>query len=98
MRLEYLFTRRIEMEGTRIGRVTHFYTGISVAVVMLKDEIKVGDSIYFLGYTTDFGQKVTSLQINHKPISIAGPRQNVAIKVQQRVRQGDNVYKLSIEE
>jgi putative protease len=81
------------VEGTHIGRVTHFYTGISVAVVMLKDEIQVGDSVYFLGHTTDFGQKVTSLQIDHKPINKAGPHQSVAIKVLQRVRQGDDVYK-----
>ncbi|MBN1317297.1 MAG: hypothetical protein JXA42_17575 [Anaerolineales bacterium] len=86
------------MEGTRIGRVTHYYSGISVAVVMLKDTLQMGDSVYFLGHTTDFGQKVSSLQIDHKPIKEAGPRQSVAIKVLQRVRQGDGVYKIPDEE
>ena len=49
-----------------IGHVTHYYKKINVAVLIIEDELKVGDTIHILGHTTDFAQKVISMQIEHK--------------------------------
>jgi len=86
------------MEGKQIGVVTHFYGDICVAVVDLTDTIEVGDDIHILGRTTDFDQKVKSLQIEHDQIDGAGVGMEVAIKVERRVRRGDKVFKLIGEE
>ena len=86
------------MEGKQIGIVTHFYGSICVAVVDLTDTIEVGDDIHILGRTTDFNQKVKSLQIEHDQIESAGTGMEVAIKVERRVRRGDKVFKLIGEE
>lgn len=61
------------MTGMQIGEVTHFYNRISVAVLALTDTVRLGDSVHFLGRSTDFRQKVASLQIEHQPIDEAGP-------------------------
>lgn len=83
------------MQGIYIGDVTHFYNHISVAVLDLKEKIHLGDEVRVLGYTTDFRQQVTSLQIEHHPVSEANPGQDVAIFVRERVRAGDRVFKVS---
>ena len=49
-----------------IGHVTHFFNKINVAVLSIKDELNLGETIHILGHTTDFTQKVTSIQIEHK--------------------------------
>lgn len=86
------------MAGIRIGNVTHFYGKISVAVIQLTGKIQVGDTVHFLGSSTDFNQNVTSLQIEHQSIEEANSGQEVAIKVNRRVRNGDKVFKLEIED
>ncbi len=86
------------MAGIRVGKVTHFFDRISVAVLTLDDKIQIGDTIHFLGRTTDFKQKVDSMQIEHQPVSHAGPGQDVAIKVIQKVHPNDSVFKLIGEE
>jgi putative protease len=86
------------MSGKRIGEVTHFYTKIGVAVIDLTDKIRVGDTVHILGRTTDFRQDVKSLQIEHQSIDEADPGEEVALKVERRVRRGDKVYKLIGEE
>jgi putative protease len=82
---------------TLIGKITHYYNRISVAVVDLSAELKVGDTILLLGHTTDFTQEVTSLEIEHQKVRSAGPRGEVAVKVDGEVRQGDLVYKVQVE-
>jgi putative protease len=82
---------------TLIGKVTHYYNHISVAVVELSAELKIGDTILFLGHTTDFTQEVTSLEIEHQKIRSAGPQQEVAVKVNEEVSQGDLVYRVTAE-
>ncbi|MEM4700444.1 MAG: hypothetical protein QXT74_05835 [Candidatus Nezhaarchaeales archaeon] len=76
-----------------MGRVTHFFTKISVAVVELKAPLAVGDRIVIRGPRTDFEQVVESMQIEHKNVARAEPGQSVGIKVVQRVRERDVVYK-----
>lgn len=82
------------MGGVLVGNVGHYYNRISVAVVTLTESIHLGDKVHFLGRTTDFLQEVTSIQVEHQSIEEAGPGQEVAMKVSQRVRRGDKVFKL----
>lgn len=82
------------MTGERIGTVTHFYTRLCVAVLELEHDLRLGDTIHFLGRHTDFRQKVESIQLDHEPIAEARPGQEVAVKVNWRVRRGDRLYRL----
>jgi len=76
-----------------VGHVTHFFTKISVAVVELGATLAVGDTILVKGPTTDFEQVVGSMQIEHENIERAEARQSIGLKVEERVREGDIVYK-----
>jgi len=80
-----------------IGHVTHYFNKINVAVLSIKDELKVGDTIHILGHTTDFTQKVTSLQIEHKNVDSVKPSDDFAMKVIEPVREHDVVYKVAEE-
>lgn len=77
-----------------IGKITHYFSKIKVAVVELKDTLKVGDKIHIKGNTTDFVQEVESMQINHKDIKEANPGDDVGLKVKDKVRDGDKVFKV----
>jgi putative protease len=81
--------------GERVGRVTHYYNRISVAVVRVNQGLKLGDVVHFLGRHTDFQQEVTSMQIEHEPVSKVEAGGEVAIKVKQRVRRGDSVFRIA---
>jgi putative protease len=84
------------MVEERIGVVEHFFTKISVAAIRVTDgELRIGDSIHFVGATTDFTQKIESMEINRKPIEVAKPGDEIGIKVKERVREKDIVYKVS---
>lgn len=79
-----------------VGIVTHYYNHLSVAVVQLdNDSLQVGDTIRFLGHTTDFRQRVDSLQIEHQSVTEVGRRQAFGLKVKEHVREHDVVYKVS---
>jgi putative protease len=82
------------MSGKLIGEVTHFYNRIGVAVVDLSGSIEIGDQVHFFGRSTDFRQQVQSMQIEHQPVSEAGKGQEIAVKVERRVRNHDKLYKL----
>jgi len=77
----------------RIGKVTHYYNRISVAVLELTGELKVGDWIHIHGKITDITQRVASMEIEHQKIQSAGPGADVALKVIEMVREGDVVFK-----
>lgn len=85
--------RLSEEEVMEVGHVTHFFTKISVAVVELKAPLTVGDRIVIKGPSTDFEQVVDSMQIEHKNVTRAEAGQSVGLKVDQRVREKDIVYK-----
>ena len=82
------------MSGMRVGKVTHYFDHVSVAVLELTDGIRVGDTLHFLGHSTDFKQEVTSLQIEHASVKEAKPGQDVAMKVIQRVHPHDAIFKV----
>lgn len=80
-------------ELVEVGRITHFFSKIDVAVIELKAALSVGDTIAIKGPTTDFEQNVDSMQIEHKNVQRAEAGQSVGMKVMQRVRETDVVYK-----
>jgi len=75
-----------------IGKVTHFYTNIGVAIVKFKQNIRSGTALHFKGATTDFVETPKSMQYDHKPIATAPKGKEIGIKVKKRVRDGDLVY------
>jgi putative protease len=75
-----------------IGTVTHYYRRIHVAVLSLTHALSHNDCLRFVGHTTEFTQKVWSMEVNHQKIHMAGPGAEVAILVTQPVRCGDRVY------
>lgn len=81
-------------EKKLVGKVAHYFTKIGVAVVELNAELKVGDKISIEGATTSFEQTVGSMEIEHKAVENATVGQSIGLKVDQRVRGGDLVYKL----
>lgn len=81
-------------EGKLIGEITHYFSKISVAVIKLKGALKEGDEIQVKGATTDFKQKAKSMQVEHKTIKSAKKGDSVGLKVKDKVRNGDSVYKL----
>lgn len=81
-------------EGKLIGKITHYFSKIGVAVIELSDTLKVGDTIRIIGGMTDFSQKVESMEIEHKKVKMAKKGESVGLKVSQKVREGYSVYKL----
>ena len=78
-----------------IGSVTHFFKGPSVAVVKVTEgEVAVGDEIHFVGHTTDFTERVTSMEVDHKKVERAAVGDEIAIQVVDRARPHDQVYKV----
>ncbi len=77
-----------------IGKVTHYFSKIGVAVVELTDSLKVGDTIHIKGHTTDFTQQVESMQVNHNAIQEAKAGDAIGLKVIDKVREGDKVFKV----
>ncbi|MBI3611308.1 MAG: hypothetical protein HY204_11505 [Nitrospirae bacterium] len=79
----------------RVGIVTHYYSHLNVAVVKLdQGALQVGDSIHIKGHTTDFQQRVDSMQIEHQSIQRADLGQEFGLKVSEHVREHDVVYKM----
>ncbi len=82
--------------GEPIGEITHFFPHVKAGVIRLeKNTLSAGDTIYIKGHTTDFEQKIKSMQVNHTPIEKASKGQEVGLKVKCKVRHGDKVYKVS---
>jgi putative protease len=77
----------------KVGDVSHYYTNISVAVVDLVSTLKVGDKITVRGATTEYTQLVKSMQIMHESVEEAGAGDSIGLKVSDRVRKGDEVFK-----
>ena len=81
--------------GERIGVVMHYYGNVSVAVIKLESgTLRIGDNIHIRGHTSDFGQRVESLQIGHAPVSEVGPQDDFGMKVVAQVREHDVVYRV----
>ena len=77
-----------------IGKVAHYFTKIEVAVIDLTAPLLVGDKIAIKGATTDLEQTVDSMQIEHENVQQAKAGDSVGLKVKDRVRETDVVYKI----
>jgi len=75
-----------------IGRITHYYNHLNVAVLKLNNSLKLGDLIHILGHSTDFTQRVTSMEVDHHTVVWVKPGDDVAVKVVEPVREHDVVY------
>lgn len=82
------------MSEEKVGEVDHFFTDISVGIVDLEDSLSVGESVHFKGSTTDFTQEVKSMQIDREDVEEAGRGDVVGMKVKNRVREGDEVFRV----
>jgi hypothetical protein len=76
----------------RIGRVTHYFNRIGVAVLDLSEELKLGDFVRIEGHTSEFIQCVCSMEIDHRKVQVVGPGAEVALKVDEPARAADVVY------
>ena len=83
------------MKEKEIGFVSNYFSKISVAAVEITDgTISEGDNLHFLGKTTNYESTVDSMQIEHKSVIEAKKGDSVGLKVAERVRKGDRVYKI----
>lgn len=83
------------MVEEKIGIVEHFFNKVSVAAIKITNgELKIGDTIHIVGAHTDFTQKIDSMEINRNPVDAVKVGDDVGIKVKDRVREHDVVYKI----
>ena len=82
------------MTDIKVGTITHFYDKIGVAVINVLAPLKVGDRIKISGHDKEFEQEIASLQVEHQNIDRAKKGDNVGMKVDQPVKDGDEVYKV----
>ena len=82
------------IEGKLIGKITHYFGNIGVAVIELSGTLKVGDTIRIVGGETDFEQNVESMEIEHEKVKEGKKGKSVGLKVDQKVHEGYKVYKV----
>lgn len=82
------------MAESKVGKITHYYDKIGVAVIHALAPIKVGDRIKISGHDKEFEQEVASMQIEHQNITKAKKGDDIGMKVDQPVKDGDEVYKI----
>ncbi|MBW1739989.1 MAG: translation elongation factor-like protein [Deltaproteobacteria bacterium] len=83
------------MEEEKVGKVQKFFAKPSVAAVEITSGVlRIGDKLHFKGHTSDFEETVTSMQMDNQPIEEARPGDLIGIKVKERVREHDTVYKI----
>ncbi len=83
------------MADVKIGKIAHYYDKISVAVLELTDNLAVGDTIRISGHGTEFTQTVSSMQVEHENIQEAKAGQAIGMKVDQPIKEGAEVYKVT---
>jgi translation elongation factor EF-1alpha len=80
------------MAEREVGKVTHYYTNIGVAIVEVTDTVKTGDRIHIQGATSDFEQDVGSMQVEHEQVQEAQPGDAIGLKVEEKARDGDKIF------
>ncbi len=79
-------------EAKQIGEITHYFSHLGVGIFKFNRAVKVGEKIHIKGATSDFIQAISSMQYDHKDIEAAKKGQEVGIKIDEKVREGDKVY------
>ncbi len=82
-------------EKELVGKITHYFDKIGVGVIELSADIKQGDQISVEGATTNFTQPVDSMQVEHQNINEAKSGQSIGMKMSEKVRPGDQVFKVT---
>ncbi len=82
------------MREVKVGSVSHYYSHLGVAAIVLEDGLNIGDTIHVKGHTSDFTQKVDSIQIEHKDVDHAALGDSVGIRVIEHSREHDGVFKV----
>lgn len=86
---------KVKKEGKLIGKITHYFSNIGVAVIDLSSPLKEGETIRIIGgEETDFNQTADSMQVDHEKVKSAKKGDAVGLKVDERVREGYQVYKI----
>ena len=84
------------MAEEKIGVVTHYFGKIGVAAVRITSgELRAGDTIHIVGHTSDFTQRVDSMQVEHETVKIARPGDTVGMKTAEHAREHDEVFKVA---
>jgi putative protease len=84
------------MEEKKIGEVIKYFGKIGVAAIRLSEgSLKVGETIHIVGHTTDVTQTIDSMQIENKSVQEAGPGADIGVKIKDRVREHDVVYRVA---
>lgn len=82
-------------EGTLIGKITHYFPHVKAGAILIKKgQLVLGDTLRIKGHTSDFKQKISSMQIDRVPVEKASKGQEIGILVKSRVRIHDKVYKI----
>jgi translation elongation factor EF-1alpha len=85
----------VNLADVRVGKITHYYDKIGVAVIELEGALSEGDKIRVSGHGNEFTQDVASMQIEHENIKEAKKGDAIGLKVDQPVKEGDEVFKVS---
>lgn len=84
------------MDEKEIGYVSNYFSKLSVSSVEITNgTVSVGDTLHYKGHTTDFISKVSSMQIDHKPVMQAKTGDSIGVKISEKARKGDRVYKVT---
>ena len=84
------------MAEKKIGEVVKFFAKPSVAAVHITEgDLQVGDTVKFSGHTTEFTEVIQSMEVDNKPVQKATVGQSIGMKVSDRVRPGDEVFKVT---
>jgi len=81
------------MPEKEIGKITHYFGHLSVGIIELQDDLKVGETIHIKGAHDDFTQTVGALQLDHKDVQQGAKGQMVGLKVDRKVHPHDKVFK-----
>lgn len=80
-------------EKKALGEITHYYSKIGVAIIKLNGSLSVGDKIKVKGHSTEFEQGIDSIEIEHKKVDKADSGDVIGLKVNDKVREGDKLFK-----
>ena len=82
------------MADFKVGKITHYFDKIGVAVVELVGDLAVGDTIKVSGHGREFSQVIASMQIEHENIQTAKKGQTIGLQIEQEAKENDEVYKM----
>jgi len=82
------------MADAEVGKITHYFPKVGVAVLLLSGPLKNGDMIKIVGHNAAFQQQVSSMQVDHVQVPFAEPGQSIGLRVVQAVHEGDKAYRM----